>query len=160
MWKRGRIDETTRTRFPKRIRRENGVAPPYTSFSPSWRIDVKLFFTIVAGIVVGFLLVVVIAYLLIRFWLRRALKKFADLAGGAFKGIAPFMLPLRITLEPGDPSQWMNKAAVNRLLKSFLAAGFQEVGPFTIEEFPVMRLQAFVQPEQSVYALVCEHPDK
>jgi hypothetical protein len=119
----------------------------------------QLFFTIVAGIVVGFLLVVALIYVFVRLWLKRTIKQFAHLASEATKGISQFMQPLRITLQRERDPGWNDKAAVDRLVRPLIAAGFQDAGVYTIEEFPVIAFQALAQPDKSVYAAVYEHPD-
>jgi hypothetical protein len=119
----------------------------------------KLFFTIVGGMVVGFLLIVLIVYLLFRFWMRRMMKGLAEMAKTATLGIVPFTQPLRITLNREYDSSWNDHAAVDRIVRSLTAAGFEDAGDFAILEVPDFRLRALSHPEKSVYAAICEHPD-
>jgi hypothetical protein len=119
-----------------------------------------IFLVVVAGIVVGFLLTVLLAFFLIRWWLRRWVKQFTDVAVEATKGIAPFMQPLRIKLEREPNPEWEDATAVKSAAKSLKAAGFKDAGVYLIDEVPDMCIQALVQPEKNVYAVIYEQPDR
>jgi hypothetical protein len=119
-----------------------------------------IFLIVIAGMVVGFLVIVVVAFLLVKYWLRRVMKQWIDVAEEATKGIVPFMQPLRIKLEAESDPAWNDEASMKRLTKAMKSAGFVDAGIFRIDEVPDICLKALVQPEKSVYAVIYEHPDK
>ena len=116
-----------------------------------------IFLIVIAGMFVGFLLIVITAYLLIKWWFRRFVSQFAEIANEATKGIAPFMQPLRIQLERELHPEWTNKSAVKSVAKSLKAAGFQDAGTYLIDEVPDVCIMALVMPEKNVYAVIYEH---
>src|SRR5262245_12537007 len=119
-----------------------------------------IFLVVIAGVVVGLVLAVVVTFFVIKFLLKRWVNQFTEAVGEATKGIAPFMQPLRIKLERETSPAWEDKTAVKSAAKSLKAAGFQDAGAYLIQEVPDMCLQALVQPEKQVYAVIYEQPDR
>lgn len=103
---------------------------------------------VVLATLVGF---VVLLLLLLRFalpwWLSRKIAAMADLPQ---TGIAA-----RITLVP-NVQTWQQPGTAGQV-DALLAAGFDEVGRFSVPEMPTMQLWAGVHPQDGVAAAVYDH---
>jgi hypothetical protein len=104
----------------------------------------------VLGILFLLLILLVIGgILLIRARLRSALKGLEDLKYG--------VTPARIHLHRRQELEWKDPAAAAASLDAIRGLGFQEVGPFGIEEMDFIRMHALVRPDDHAYAVVYEH---
>jgi hypothetical protein len=105
-----------------------------------------------ALVLVFFLLILVlgvVAWLVIRARIRRALASLADLQST--------LLPPRIHLYREHDPFWKEKSRVQSLVEPLVALGFEAAGTYGIEEMEGVRLEALVKPEEGVYGAVYEH---
>src|SRR5687767_7148423 len=65
--------------------------------------------------------------------------------------------PARVSLEPEEHPAWRNKSQVMKYAAEFRAAGFEEVGVFTIPEMGALHLLAFVHLAERFYACIYDH---
>lgn len=119
----------------------------------------QTFLIVVAGMFVGFLLVLYVLYLVIRWKLR---KVFSGL-GEAFKGMAAAMQslpPAEIKLKPAPTIDWHHPAEVAAVTDALESVGFIAAGTYTIDGDEKMRLRGFAQPHEGAWAVIYDHPDK
>jgi len=67
--------------------------------------------------------------------------------------------PARVHLSPASELVWADAEAATTSLDALRAAGFQEIGPFGLDEIPAIKLYALFQPEERVWGVVYEHPE-
>lgn len=99
------------------------------------------FLQIVGALCLGSLLLIIVAYYLIKWKLRKLGRAIAS----------AFAPPPRITLTPDRP--WRDPAA-----DAFEREGFTPAGSFKINEMPDLRLAAFVKPDEAMMAVVYDKP--
>ena len=65
--------------------------------------------------------------------------------------------PARISLEREEHPVWRNESQVMKYAADFRAAGFEEIGVFTIPEMGALHLLAFVHLAERFYACIYDH---
>lgn len=99
-------------------------------------------------------LVIVAAILLAAYLFRRASR------GGALAGVGRQALdgmPDGIRLQAVGGHAWRDAAAAESATEALAESGFQEAGTYRIPELPGMTVRLLANPEESLYAAVCEH---
>ena len=92
---------------------------------------------------------VIVAYLALRFYLRRVF------AGVGQKALA--RQPDRIHLHRLETPTWRNPAAAETHAAALTARGFTDVGTFAVPEMPPLTLRLWAKPEEQVCATIYEH---
>src|SRR5262249_22899767 len=100
------------------------------------------------------ILFLVVAVLTVRAKLRTLAKSLEGMAGS----MASSVTPARIRLRPMAAPSWEDEAAVEAEGGPLPGLGFANAGAFQVEEVPGLSLQAWVNPQSSVTAVVYEHP--
>ena len=98
----------------------------------------------IIGVVVLVAAAVIVAGVI---WFWRAVRQTAN----------PPCPPCRVTLEPEEHPTWRNESQVMKYAAEFRAAGFEEVGVFTIPEMGGLHLMAFVHLAERFYACIYDH---
>lgn len=112
------------------------------------------FFEIV-GIACTILFVLLLIVALLIAW---KVRSFFKGLGEALKQAGLTATPSTIHLERAASPVWQDAAKVAANVDAFRAAGFQDVGIFTIPEMPGVQLQGFCNPGEGFYGVVYEHP--
>lgn len=112
-----------------------------------------VFLQAVGGFVVLILLLVLLvvggSVLYLRFQLGK-MKRLAKMMGGP-------VAPVRIHLEARARPEWRDSKAA-REVEAFVALGYVPTGPYHLREVPEVWMQPFVNPDESAFGLVTEHP--
>ena len=117
-----------------------------------------LFLQILGAIFLSMVLTIAIVYFYFRWKLRRA---FSDM-GDAIKELGKMMkgletMPARIHVRRDeDPEPFDDADKESAVAQPLLGAGFTDLGYYTIDEMPQVKLRALMSVEQAVYAVVCE----
>jgi len=112
------------------------------------------FLYVTAGVVVGGLLLLVVLFLLIKFLIRRWLGKLVDAIKQLGAGGVP---PFRISLSRDETLEWKYKALADQVVAALVAAGYESIGEYRIDEIPAVRLRALMHATAGAYAAVYEH---
>ena len=94
-------------------------------------------------------IVVVIVVVLGAWWIVRWFKN-------ALKADAENNPPCRVSLEPEPNPLWRSERKVLDFAGQFRAAGFKDIGAFSIPEIQNLQILAFVHPD-NFYALIYDH---
>jgi len=107
-------------------------------------------------------LILAVGLSLLGVWLRfrRMLKSLQKLSEGQMQGRGQraWTAPPRVRLARMAAIDWIDAAAVDAMAKPLPELGFHEVGLFSAAEMQGLQLQAWVKPEESVTAVIYEHP--
>ena len=82
----------------------------------------------------------------------------AALAGKQVGAAALAQQPDQITLVRGSSGSWKNAAGARKWVDPLVARGFTDAGVHTIAEMPGVVVQLLAQPQDGLYAALCEHP--
>lgn len=104
-----------------------------------------------AGAIVGVLLLIVGGYFLIKFILRRLVKKFIDALGQG--GVPPF----RIHLSETDDLEWKDSKLVEALTEQLESVGYETVGDYEIDEMFNVQIRGLANPAHNFYAVIYEY---
>ncbi len=108
----------------------------------------KIFLLALAGTLVGVLLLLLIAFWLIKRWLRKTFSPLMD----AFKAFVPE--PMRVTLTPAKELAIAHQAEFESACADMEALGLERVGVFTTEDIPGLTMAAFALPTRNAYGVV------
>jgi hypothetical protein len=100
-------------------------------------------------VVMGLILLLPLAWWLLKRKLRGALESLADLRYT--------VTPARIHLTREESIAWKDPGTVQTVSSPLPAMGFQEAGLYSTEEMDFVRMQAWVNADESAYAVVYEH---
>ncbi len=95
-------------------------------------------------------LVIVVLVILGVLWLWRTFK-------AMIKSQADAHPPCRVTLEPEDNPLWRSERTILDLASEFRAAGFEQIGVFTIPEMSNLQFLAFVHITEKFYGCLYDH---
>ena len=112
-----------------------------------------IFLQILGALTLLILLLFVGGFFWIRYKLRTALGDISEIMAANMAVPVP---PMQISLHGDFAMQWHDDAAVKKLAASLHELGFHSVGEFEIEELPV-KLQAWILPDDAMYAVIYEH---
>jgi hypothetical protein len=112
-------------------------------------------FTIVGMFACVLLAVALLAMLIFVLKLRSALRGAATELNNLNLQMA---VPARVHLQRREKLHWLDEDAANRHLQPLWRLGFQDVGCFEIVEMPGVKLRALARPEETLWAIVYEHP--
>jgi len=112
----------------------------------------QTFLIVVAGIVVGVVLVALFGFL----WIRRKAKEIGRALGAAFA--AAELPPFRIHLQPTQAPDWASADGVDRALQGFTAAGYSHCGDFEIPEMDGLCLRSFFHRGLGSFGVLYDHP--
>lgn len=96
-------------------------------------------------------IVVVLALVFGAMWLWRMFK-------GMAKTEAEGHPPCRITVEPEDNPVWRNEKQVLDYAAQLRAAGFEEIGVFTVPELSNLQFLGLIHPAEKFFGYVYDHP--
>ncbi|MDM8551819.1 hypothetical protein QUF72_17180 [Desulfobacterales bacterium HSG2] len=106
------------------------------------------FLQIMGGIFLFIIIAVVAVILYFRFkWL-----KLVDQLS-----LAEILTPFRIHTVPDVSPDWLEEKAVDKAISAFHSLGFTDVGPFRIEEMPMIKLFGLIHTQEQVMAVVYKH---
>lgn len=94
------------------------------------------------------LIAIVVVVLAIRWFLRKVRTLAADV----------MTVPCRINPEPEPNPQWRHAAEIPAFAEQFRAAGFQEIGAFSIPEMGALQFLAYFHPQEQFYGCIYDHP--
>lgn len=106
---------------------------------------------IVLGVVIGLIILPVVGYFVIRFLLRRFVKKLGEALEGAGDGGVP---PFRISLEASESTEWKNKELVEQTTAQLHQLGFANIGDYTSPEMFGFRICALANESTGSYAVL------
>jgi hypothetical protein len=106
---------------------------------------------IIAGVLLGLLLLGFLAWSWIKGKLRRLLEAIGGMLG------ASAVPPFRITLETKDATEWQHPAEIDTATRAFLELGYERVDDFDIEEISDVSLRGFWHPTVQSFAVVYDH---
>lgn len=107
----------------------------------------------ILGVIGALFLIMIVLIVAVIFTFKRKLKKLAE----QFGDLQYSAVPRRVTLVPVDSPEWKDADRAHEEIGALLGLGFEPVGSFTTEEMDYLRLQALVNPAESLYAVVYEH---
>lgn len=110
-----------------------------------------LFLQIIGFLFLLFLVLIVGAFLVIRWKLKQFVKGLEGLATDSF------VTPSRIRLVPEANLVWKDPTGARALLDDFRTLGFAEAGTFLVPELSALRLHALSKLDDAAYAVVYEH---
>lgn len=125
-----------------------------------------LFFQIVGGFFVALILLILIAYVVIRWKIKRWFSNLADSMMGMAGGVPPFRIKLRKKSEIDDEFDddddeeeefGDNAAKIKSLADELKALGFEKIDDYVIEEIGT-EMPAFVHRERGTYCVIYNHP--
>jgi hypothetical protein len=116
----------------------------------------KLFLIIVGAVLTAFILCLLILRLCLR-WLTRNVRGAMKQLGDVLEKVRPKVPPLRIKLRPVEAIHWQRPDDIEALVEPLRQARFTEIGTFRTDGSGVA-LEALWRPDDSVYAIVYEHP--
>jgi hypothetical protein len=117
----------------------------------------KTFIIVVLGMFVGGILSLVVLFFAVKFLIRYIAKKIVKaLEGLGGQGVPPF----RITMQEADDLEWKNIDVVDKVTEALEGAGYTRIGEFRINEMPMVRTRALVNPATSSYGIVNEYNEK
>lgn len=111
----------------------------------------KIFLIVVAGVVVGVLILAALALA----WIKRKVGSVCEaitqiaMAGG--------LTPFRIHLENAEEVAWSDAEGVDRATRHLKAVGYMALHDYTIPEMEDVRLRAFWHPQLHCYAVLYDH---
>jgi len=118
------------------------------------------FLQIVGAVVLGLIGLFVLLILLGYFVLRRKMSQMGESFTGlveAAEAISQTVPPFRVTLEPANHREWVEKEKAEAICEELDARGCTRIGRFTSVP-PTVLLEAWHLPEQSLFVTVYEHP--
>ena len=118
------------------------------------------FLQIVGAVVLGLIGLFVLLILLGYFVLRRKMSQMGESFTGlveAAEVISQTVPPFRVTLEPANHREWVEKEKAEAICEELDARGCTRIGRFTSVP-PTVLLEAWHLPEQSLFVTVYEHP--
>lgn len=99
--------------------------------------------------IIGVVALIVVAIVVVGvIWFWRAVVK---------EAATPPFPPCRVNLEPEEHPTWRNEGQIMKYAAEFRAAGFEQVGVFTIPEMGGLHLLAFVHAAERFYACIYDH---
>jgi hypothetical protein len=113
----------------------------------------QTFLIVVAGMGVGFTLVVSLGFL----WLRRTVRQVGAAVGAVLD--AAGTPPFRVSLVPTPVPAWADANDVARALQSFTAAGYNHCGDFEIPELDGLCLRSFFHRALGSFGVLYDHPE-
>ncbi len=113
-----------------------------------------LILQVLGAILLLMILAVVVFVLTIRAKFRQL---FRDLQRHA-RDAATTAIPPRIHLEAAEAIDWDDEERIEALVEPLPGLGFEDAGLYAFREMRGIRLHAWVNPDQSAYAVVYEHP--
>jgi hypothetical protein len=90
--------------------------------------------------------------------IRAKIRGFARNIEGFANSMAASQTPARISLRPMAAPSWEDAEAIEAQAEPLPELGFAKAGDFQVEEIPGLSLEAWVNPEKAVTAVVYEHP--
>lgn len=116
----------------------------------------QTFLAIIGGFALAIVGLVLLALFLLRRRLRKVMSQFEGMAqvAGPSGQIIP---PMRIRLRPDNGYAWHDEEHVQAVGDDLAARGFVRIGTFSSEP-PTAPIEAWHDPQQSIYAAICEHP--
>lgn len=114
------------------------------------------FLEVLGLIFLAAILLVATALLFVFLKLRRAMRSFKDTMGQFTAAMAS--QPATISLEGPASVPWSRPDQVHALADPLPALGYHDAGQFAVNEVNGLNLWAFVNPSESAYAVVYEHP--
>lgn len=113
------------------------------------------FFTILGIVVCVLVVLMILAGFYVVWKIKRTLLSLKEQLGDMPMAMA---VPARVHLQRREKLQWNDEEAANRHLQPLWRLGFQDVGSFEIAEMPDVKLRGLARPEESLWAVVYEHP--
>jgi len=113
----------------------------------------QTFLIVVAGAVVGTLLVACLLFL----WIKRKVKGIGEALGAIFG--AANLPPFRVSLAPAPAPEWADQADVDRAFQGFTAAGYSHCGDFRIPEMDDLCLRSFFHRGLGCFGVLYDHPE-
>ena len=113
------------------------------------------FFEIIGIVVCVFVVLLILGVLFLVWKLKRAFSDIKDSLGDLQM---PMALPARIHPLRREKLTWADEEAVNKLLQPLWRLGFQDAGSYEIEEMPGVKVRGLARPEETLWAVVYEHP--
>jgi hypothetical protein len=117
---------------------------------------VATFLQVLGLIFLAAILLVLGGLLVLGLKVRRALRSLKETAGQFAAAFQP--QPATIHLDGPKAIAWKKGAEVNALAGPLASLGYHDAGQFAVEEIDGLNLWAFVNPSESAYAVVYEHP--
>jgi hypothetical protein len=117
---------------------------------------VQTFLQILGLVLLAGILAVFGGLLLLGLKLRRAFREVKASLGQLSSSFGP--QPATIHLEGPTSVEWAKGAEVRALADALPALGFHDAGQYSVEELPGLNVWPFVNPSESAYAVVYEHP--
>lgn len=114
------------------------------------------FLQILGAVFLAVILLALVAVLVLGLKLRRVFRTLSQTASQVAAALQP--QPAVIHLEGPRRVAWGQKARVHALADPLPSLGYHDAGQFTVREVPGLHLWAFVNPSESSYAVVYEHP--
>lgn len=116
----------------------------------------QTFLAIIGGIVVAIVALLVLGLIVVRWKLRKLVQQFEDIAEATGKSghIVP---PMRVRLRPDNSHEWLDDDRVRSIGDELSDKGFVRIGTFSTEP-ETIPLEAWHDPERSIYATINEHP--
>ena len=116
----------------------------------------QTFLAIIGGIVLAIIGLLVLGLIVLRWKLRRFVHQFGGMSDmvGASGHVVP---PMRIRLRPDNSYAWRDEIQVDSVGDELAGCGFVRIGTFSSTP-PTVPIEAWHDPQQSIYAAICEHP--
>ncbi|GEM_PF-2396349 len=120
-------------------------------------IHLQVFLAIVGGIALALVGLLALGLFLLRLKFRAVLRQFEDIGDAA--GVAGCVVPpMQVRLRPDNNYEWRDQAQVHAVGDELAERGFTRIGTFNSEPTTVP-LEAWHDPQQSIYATICEDAD-
>jgi hypothetical protein len=117
---------------------------------------VATFLQVLGLIFLAAILLVLGGLLVLGLKVRGALRTLKETAGQFASAFQP--QPATIHLDGPKAVDWKKPADVDALAGPLASLGYHDAGQFAVEEIDGLALWAFVNPSESAYAIVYEHP--
>ena len=117
----------------------------------------QAFLAIIGGIALAVVGLLALGLFLVRRRFRTLLRQFDDV--GEASGVDGYVVPpMQIRLRPDNSYEWQDAERVRGVGDELSERGFVRIGTFASEPFTVP-MEAWHNPQQSIYALICENSD-
>jgi hypothetical protein len=117
----------------------------------------QAFLAIIGGIALAIVGLLALGLFLLRWKFRTVLRQFDDV--GEAVGVAGYVVPpMQIRLRPDNSYEWRDQAQVHAVGDELSERGFIRIGTFNSEPVTVP-IEAWHDPQQSIYATICEDSD-
>jgi len=117
----------------------------------------QAFLAIIGGIALAIVGLLALGLFLVRRRFRTMLGQFDNI--GEAIGVGGYIVPpMQIRLRPDNSYEWLDPERVHAVGDELSDHGFIRIGTFTTEPLTVP-IEAWHDPQQSIYAIVCENSD-